>query len=234
MSTTTDTDLVQFKEPETVDVLRQRVRELAGQVPDQLVIGTHSEAQHATELLTAVKRVASDAEAERKQVTRPFVDEKRFLDETYKTVTAPLSQAERVIKAGILGYQREQDRLRQEEQRKALEAAAEQRKDAAAAAFLTGQEPSQEVLAPVVVPPPAPRTITTGVGQASVRKTWKVEVQDLRKLCEAIATGKAPIEAIAANEAFLRSCLMAQPEDQRAAFQVPGVRFYQEESVAAR
>lgn len=102
-----------------------------------------------------------------------------------------------------------------------------------AGAQLAGEAPPPAMEVEPVVAPTPPR-ITTGAGSASVRKNWKVEVEDVRALCAAVAAGDLPVQAVAPNVAFLRSMVTNTPKDQREALRVPGVRFYADESLAVR
>lgn len=230
----TSTAVDEYTPPQVVDRLRDRVREFQGRVPDQLIVDTHTEAQRATNLLKMIADIRKDAEKDRKRETEPLVKRKRQIDGSFKEVIDPLTQTEQVIKAGLLGYQQEQRRIQQEAERKALEAARQAEADAAAAALLS-DDPAPVPAAPQpVVPAMRPTTVTTAVAQTSLRRTWKVEITDLRALCKAIADGDAPEGYVTGNATALRAALMALPEDQRKALAVPGVRFFQDEGIAVR
>jgi hypothetical protein len=234
-TTTGSTEVARFTPPASVEEIRQRVEAMRDSVPDQLIVSTHSEAQHATALLKQVKGIAKDAERDRKAAKQPLLDEGRFIDSSFKDVTEPLGDAERVIKAGLLGYTREQERKEAERRQRELEAQQAAQRDREAIAMLTGEEqqPATEI---ETAPQPERRvtTITTGAGQSMVRKVWKVDITDIKVLCAAVASGEVAVQSVEGNATFLRAMLMGLPEDQRKDFTVPGVRFWQDDSLAVR
>jgi len=164
-------------------------------------------------------------------------------------VTAPLLEAEKILKRGMAGYTEERERLRLEEQRRLqIEAdrlAAEERKhleaerareiseaaDKGAAEFLEAlakPEPVQ-VAAPVVEIRPS----VVKMAGISTRKVWKPEVTDLVALLRYIADNAAERPAllswVTVNTGALRELAHADGETG-----VPGVRFVCETVVASR
>lgn len=224
-----------FKEPASVAQIRERVRSFVGRVPDELIVSTHDEAQHATNLLVALRQIKTDAEQERKRVTKPLLDEKRFLDATYKMVVDPLDQAERVVKAGLLARQRKIEAAAAETRRQELARADEERKrqeaDARAAEAL-GFVPTPTQAITVEMQAPPSRSISTGAGTTTFRKVWKIEVEDIRELCAAIAAGAVPTTFVEADSQAIRAALMAHPAEERGSYHVPGIRIYQDDTVA--
>ena len=152
-----------------------------------------------------------------------------------KDAEAPLVEAEGIIKPAIARYMAEVDRKRREaedRQRKEAEKAAEEAALAAAIeaedAGAAPEEVTAIVEAPVYIPPPVtpPPPKLSGI---SIRKIVKFEVTDLRALVKAVAAGQVPIEAVQANTTVIG----AQARSLRLSLRWPGVRVWEEDSVAA-
>jgi len=139
--------------------------------------------------------------------------------------------------------EREQARLREEADRLAAEAKAKEeaalmaptRSDAlaleteAAELTTTAAEVRQEaatVQAPVL---PSRPTVTPPKG-TSVKANWSHEVTDLMALVKAVAAGTVSIQAISANDTYLRQRAKADKDTVR----IPGVRFYDAITVSHR
>lgn len=84
-------------------------------------------AQTATALLAQVVGARRHAEAQRVELVGPLNAVVKKINAAAKRTTEPLAEAERTLKGKLLGYQREQQRLADEE-RARLEAEAEQRR----------------------------------------------------------------------------------------------------------
>lgn len=139
--------------------------------------------------------------------------------------------------------EREQARLKEEADRLAAEAKAKEeaalmaptRSDAlaleteAAELKTTAAEVRQEaatVQAPVL---PARPAVTPPKG-TSIKANWSHEVTDLMELVKAVAAGTVSIQAIAANDTYLRQRAKADKDSIR----IPGVRFYDAITVSHR
>jgi len=164
-------------------------------------------------------------------------------------VTAPLLEAEKIIKRGMADYHAERERLLLEEQRRlqaeADRAAAEERKRLEAERALEISEAADkgvvefmEALAkpePVQVAAPVVEIRPSVVKMAgiSTRKVWKPEVTDLVALLRYIADNAAERPAllswVTVNTGALRELAHADGETG-----VPGVRFVCETVVASR
>ena len=152
-----------------------------------------------------------------------------------KDAEAPLVEAEIIIKPGISRYMAELERKRQEEedrQRKEAEKIAQEQAlaDAIEAedAGASKEEVDAIVEAPRYVPPPVtlPPPKLEGV---SIRKIVKFEVVDMKALVKAIAAGQVPVEAVLPNNVVIG----AQARSLKMALRWPGIRVWEEDSVAA-
>jgi hypothetical protein len=206
----------------TIDITpeAQEVATLALSIPDaakKLSITDDISLGIGNELLLSIKDL-------RKQIADTFDPIIRKAHEAHKAAVgakkdaeAPLVQAEGIVKPAISGYMAECERKRREEedrQRKEAEKRAEELALAAAIeaedAGASPEEVQAIVEAPVYVPP-------------------KFEVTDLRALVKAIAAGQVPIEAVKPNDVVIG----AQARSLRTSLRWPGVRVWEEDSVAA-
>jgi len=149
--------------------------------------------------------------------------------QTEKGLLGPLDEAERLVKAAMLTYQREEDRKRQEEARR-LQAEADERarkereRLAKQAAKLKTPElreqrlaQAAQVVAPVVLPsapPPKPAGVVT-------RRRWTFRVTD---------AAQVPREFLMVDEQKLSKLAQALGPDAK----VAGVEFYEAQTVAVR
>jgi hypothetical protein len=152
--------------------------------------------------------------------------EKRLLD--------PVTEAERVYKAGIAAYEAEQRRLEAEARTKAeAEArhqAEEQRERELEQAEAQGADLA-EVTAMIAAPlpliePQAPPAFQAARGITTV-VSWKGT--SLETLVKAIAAGKASISLVMANETAINQLARAT----RGTLNVPGINFFTESIVRA-
>jgi colicin import membrane protein len=232
----------------------------------------------AAEELRQIKGLQKMVEEKRTAITKPLNDVLRSVNDLFRSPAQWLIDAENAIKATMLTYTQEQERLAAvarlaaeaaaaEERKRAAEREAEQRRQAEASAAAAAeietkakaaaaaghadeavalQEQANEMTAqadnlamaaestaivaqtlsaaPVVL---APRKVS-GI---STRTNYSAQVDDLMELVKAVAKGKAPIQALCADEKFLGQ--------QARAFKAPGslypgVSIVAQRSMAAR
>ena len=151
----------------------------------------------------------------------------------------PLQNSYKELKRLMGVWEKEQDEIRLAEQKrlddinkkaeedrllqKAIEAEAE-----AKANGLTPEEASQEAEAiinePVYVPPVVLPKSTPKVQGVVFREIWKAQIVNLKELIGAVAEGRAPIQALKADEVFLGQ----QARSLKRALNLPGVKAYSE------
>lgn len=95
-------------------------------------ITTPEQFSRAGELLKAVKGALKQIEDQRVAITKPINDALRNTNAQAKAAAEPFTKAEVAIKAAMVTYSDEQERIRREEQRKADEAARRERERLAA------------------------------------------------------------------------------------------------------
>lgn len=148
----------------------------------------------------------------------------------------PLTASHKSVKGLMEAYDREQERIRQAEQRRIEEEArkAEEERllmeaiaaeEELKAQGLTAEEAKAEVEAiisqPVYVPPPVVPKATPKLEGGPVFTTrWSAECFDIRLLCKAIAEGKASPECVTANMPTLNRMATSL----KSTMNIPGVR----------
>lgn len=175
-----------------------------------------------------------DPKIEKWKEAKKLADDNRAAMVAEKTAAeAPIVEAEGIVNREILRFDAEDRARREEEQRIAEERAREEQEEAAlrAAAEAEASGETEEaaaiieeaVHAPVFVPAPPPPPKMSG---AATVTTWKMQVADLKALVLAVASGKAPLSYVMADEVAIRRTVTAQ----KASFQCPGVKTWPEES----
>jgi|HubBroStandDraft_5_1064220.scaffolds.fasta_scaffold97040_2 hypothetical protein len=149
----------------------------------------------------------------------------------------PAAKAEAIVKSEIGRWEREQEAIRLEAQRKAQQEAEEHERaqklaDAVFAeeAGATAEEVEAIATAPVLaVAEPVALTFERASG-ISKRDNWKLRVIDLKALCKAIGAGKVPVNYVLPNETVLNSRARADRETM----QVPGCTAVNEPIITGR
>ncbi len=202
---------------------------------EALTITTAQEMGASGEFLKDIKGRQKALSDLRLSITRPMDAAKKRVMELFQPAVDRLATAERTVKGAVLTYSQEQERLRREAQAK-LDAEAEREREhlrkQAEGHRETGREGRAETLehradtvqAPTVAPAETPR------GAVHIRTNWHAEVTDLAALAKACAEGRAPLELIQPDMAFLN----AQARTFKDKLAIPGVKAVAEEGVTAR
>lgn len=173
----------------------------------------------------------------RKKITEEFAPMKEAAHKAHKAITAkegeylkPITDAEATLKASIIKWQDEQERLRRIEQarleaeaRAAAERERQQREEEALqTAIAEGTEEVYVEPAPYVPPPIAAPTYekVTGLG---ITRRWGAEVTDIKKLARAVADGVVPESYVLPNQVALNQRAAADKNS----LLIPGVRAIQ-------
>ncbi len=174
------------------------------------VIASTEDVKLATEDLALIAGVKKAVEDKRMEFTTPLNGYLKEINATFKQVSEPLDQANKITRDKVLAYRAEQERKRQEAEAINTEKMELARREAA----LNEGEITVD-LTTVIVPDAQPAHVFTGTGSMGTAKVWKFEVVDFGllpneyKLADLIKIGKVV----------------------RAGVAVPGVRSWQEESL---
>lgn len=144
-----------------------------------------------------------------------------------KEAEAPLITIETVLKDRLITYTRIQEKKEREAQarRDAEFAAGEQERKLSEAieaekAGASLEKVNQVLAQPTIAPAPTVAPTLMKASGVSMRDQWSAEIFDFQELVNAVAAGKASIEAIKPNEPFLN----AEARGLKAKLNYPGVR----------
>jgi hypothetical protein len=206
---------------------------------------------NASQLLKSIKHLRSGVAKFWTPHIEAAMETKRKADAARKSLVderdrmdAPLVQAETVLKRGLLAFEAEQEQRRQEEER-ALQAAALARAEAATLAAAAALElqagetgdaqmlaEAEDILAqPIEAPVVSVASYQPKVAGVTYRDAWKVHPTiNVRELAAAVAAGTVAPNLLTPNLVALGQ--MARATEGTA--QVPGVKFFNDRTIAAR
>jgi hypothetical protein len=201
------------------------------------VITTQETLELAANALKGIKGLRAEIEEVFGPNIKRWFDGHRAAVAERKKVEEPLTEAESIIKRNISGYQQEQERIRQEEERRlrlvAEEAARQQR--ARELADLEATKPTVEEYVAVaerpleVAPIYAAPTVQKVQGVSS-RESWKAEVTDLGALIGFVAQNRQYVNLLEANT----TAVNAMARSLKSAMSIPGIKVYNEAVVSVR
>jgi len=203
------------------------------------------EVMSATEIISAIARtkvLTIKDDGQEKQYSEMLIQAKsveKALDTRRRHYTDPLNQEVKAIKAmfdqlahpvkkkviEIEGVIRKWRIHKAEEERKARERA--EREQARIRARLEKQGMT-EVPVPTIVTPRRETITRTESGAIHERKTWKVEVEDIRVLARAVADGQIPPHCIQPVISNLQALA------RQGVTNIPGCKVWQETSISTR
>lgn len=160
-----------------------------------VTVTNQESASVATSMASQAKRLAKQIEDQRKAIVEAPNAFVKGANTLAKSFSEPLSEIDRLLVGKINAYQREQERIRMEQERKAREEAEalrkkleeDQKKEQArldAEAKAKGTEPAQAPppIVPEIIIPQAKTITRTEDGSASIRKVWTWKLLDFAKL----------------------------------------------------
>jgi len=179
------------------------------------VITTLEHVKEATADLSIISNLKKAMEAKKKEYLEPLKVKTEAIRGTYNFLMAPVFEADKVTRTKMLEYNKEQARIRAEQ-----EAINQKRMEAAQAEMKLKGKLTEDVNL-VEVAPEVSKTTRTGLGTASLTANWKYEVADFALL---------PDEYKVPDTAMLNA-IARKHHDQK---QIPGVRFYNEPTISVR
>lgn len=213
----------------------------------EMVVQNQQDYQNATDVRAMVKGMQKTLEALRKQLVDPLNKQVKDINAAFKTWSEPLEDLDALLQQRMLGwYQREQQRIREEQARveeenrrrreeaaaeeaRQMEAAAEKARQAAADLGIDDAEADEVAeeaanAVPPVVPvldlAPVQETTTRGVfGTSQVREVWDFEV---------VSHLEVPREYLTVDETAIRRAVA------KGVREIAGVRIYQRAQIARR
>lgn len=179
------------------------------------VIKTPEDVKSANDDLSAISKLKKVMENKRKSYLDPLKLQTEAIRETYDYLMMPVLQADRLTRVQILDFNKEQNRIRLEQ-----EEINRKRKEAAEAEMRLTGELSESVNLVKVAPEPA-KSVSTDMGSTGMVDHWRYEVVDFALL---------PDEYKVVDGSLL-TAVAKKHHDQK---QIPGVRFYNEPIIAVR
>jgi hypothetical protein len=202
---------------------------------EQFEIVTNDQYTSSADLLKQIKGKQTGLDDLRKSITRPLDEAKARIMDLFRPAGNQLIEAERTLKHAMLGFTRQQENIRQQEENRARELAdkeaarLQRRADKAREAGKDDKADELETQA-LAVPTPIIPSSTARVSGIVQRATWKAEVTDLKALVVAVAAGQAPVTLLLPNMPVLNM----QARSLKRELNIPGVRAVSEDVVAAR
>ncbi len=164
-------------------------------------------------LLSKIAEGKKRAEAQRKQFTDPLNQSLKAINAFFKNLTAPLDEADTIIRNKVLIFRRaEEERARKEaeELQKKLEEEAKKQAEI---------EKKEVIVPPPVVAQTPPTTMTAKNGSATVRKVWDFEIEDEMAI---------PREYLVPDPVKIRQAI------KEGIREIKGIRIYQKETLAIK
>ena len=174
------------------------------------IIGDGQDIKTATDDLSIIARLKKAIEERRREYVGPLNDHLRAVNEAFRGLTDPISQADTITRRKILDFRAEQERIRIEQER------INRLREEAAQAEMRLKGELSEPLAQIPVSPESPsiyRTDSATLGKTTIKK-W--EVVDLQLV---------PIEYLVIDAAKVGKVVRAGIPS------IPGIRIWTEESL---
>lgn len=202
-----------------------------------LVVTNDAQAVVATEVLGTLKGMSKQVEETRQFFVGGLNEQVKKFNASFKKLSEPLVEADKIVRNKILAYRQEQERKRQVEQARIDKEAREEQerldKIAAEEQAKLNKKAEEEGTAPwdipqveaqtVAVAPltiaKAPTTIHSAAGMTSVKKVWKFYIKNESLI---------PREYLIVNETKIREAV------RNGVREIAGVEIKQEESLAIR
>jgi len=178
------------------------------------VIACNDDLKPANDDLIIIRKVKKAMEEKRKEYLKPFQDHVKETNDAYKTLMAPIEEADKITANKMLTFDAEQKRKIREAEAIETEKMALARREAE----LKGGEITVD-LTPVDKPEAVPEHVRTDMGMTGQRDNWKWEVTDINQV---------PREYLVINAGMLTPIVKAS----KGKLTIPGIRIYNEPIIA--
>lgn len=178
------------------------------QLATQALVSTPHEVEWATAVLGEIATWKAKAENLRVFFTKPLNEHLRRINDLFREVSAPLSEADNTLRIKLLAYRAtEQQREREARAQSALTEKSEE----VPGEHFTPTPP------PVPSMPSVPTTVHTPFGSATARKVWDFEVAEFASV---------PDSYLVLNTSAIRQAIRDGVRE------IPGLRIFQREELA--
>jgi len=179
------------------------------------VIATLDDTKLATNDLSLISRLKKAMESKRKDYLLPFQEHVKEVNDIYKALMAPVETADMVTRNKVMAFNREQERIKAEQEKinaLRMEAAAKE------AALNNGEIKEAIVLVDVIQPA---KKVIADLASSGMRDNWTYEVMDFAAL---------PNEYKMPNTSMLNATAKSV-KDSRV---IPGLRIYNDPTMVVR
>lgn len=150
----------------------------------------------ATDIGAAIASLKKEMDSARLAETAPLREKVAEINDHYAPIIGRLSTAIDFLRKKFTDWKNQQ-RREAETKRRELEAEERARKEALKKAEEDGAlELPVQVGPREIAPPPPANTVKGSFGTATDRKTWKSELVDMKKLCQAVVDGRIPEDVL--------------------------------------
>jgi len=186
-----------------------------------LTIRDDGQEKRYSEMFVQARKLEKALDARRRYYTDPLDREKKSIKAFFDSLAEPVRKKITELD-GVLRKWRVH---KEEEARKSREKAEKERQRIQTKLEKQGMG---DIQVPEIITPKRETTTRTESGTVSERKTWKVEVIDIKTLCRAVADGEVPVECVEAKIGNLQALARMGRRT------IPGCRVWQETSIGAR
>lgn len=183
-----------------------------------VVIMSQIDLSQATDLVAAIQKRRKEAEEARTKITKPINEGLREINARFKVLTAPLGEAEALVKGKMIKFQEQEEararaaaleKQREEEARRAAE-----EKEAEDPTLDRAPAPSFSPSNEVEKREPVVKKTTYGQSGAAftARKVWDFELEDLEKV---------PVDFVVLDSVKVRQAVRAGIRN------IPGIRIFE-------
>jgi hypothetical protein len=183
-----------------------------------LVISDQSTLEVGKNLAKSAKKIENLIEDKRKEITKPLLDEKKQIDDFAKSITTDLNSAVKDLRAQILKFEQEQERIRQEELRR-IEAERRAKEEELRKQMIETNKVDEAALQELQQIKEQQIAAVSEPQQSSISKVWTFEILDFNLI---------PREYLMPDEAKIKLAVKA------GAREIPGVLIFQKDQLTLR
>jgi hypothetical protein len=167
----------------------------------EMVVRDKASLTTAIDFLGRIATAKKEVDSRRRFFVDPLNQQVKNINDLFRSYSAPLVEADRIVRNKVLAYQAEEARRVAEQQQKALEEASKH---------------ASEEFVPIIVEEPE-KTVRSGAGSATTRRVWTFKIVDPSKVPDEYkvidekkiaAVVKAGVRNIPGVEIYLTSSLV--------------------------
>ena len=183
-----------------------------------IIVADETGLQEATDILSWIAKAKKQVETKRRFFVKPLQEQVSSINNLFMDYKAPLDKADKTLRNKILTYRREQEHLRQEEEKRLHKLQEKEQKRLERQAQKKNAPPPPPPVAGPAVESQA-KTIRSEMGSVSAREVWDFDIVDVDKI---------PKEFMIPNEKAIRAAVKAGIRS------ISGVRIFQREELSVR